>query len=467
MGAAVGLLGGLLLVQMFQLGYLLSLLVIGAVVLMLASLDTYRAWLLLLLAANINIFRFVVSDFTIRPEQIVFMALILGLAMSFLIGKIRFYRVPMLLPLFLYLTANFVASALYSPDKAESYKGSTLLVIYGMMYIGTVLVLNTHSDKLKNAIKILMVFAGIHAAFSILALALHAAGLDIGFVMRPISESSASWRTSGGFEEANLLGAFTAAMGLMFIAFLTSKESAADSHRKLIFITLVVILAAMILTYTRAAWIGFGIGMFMLLFMQKPPGNIFNPKTMTMLILSVMVLPVMLLPVLQAYAPALLNDTQNRMSEILDFSSSSGEGRVEVQKVALDRWRGSIMLGKGTLSLPPEAARPAPPGSWLYSSLIQAIHDTGIVGLLLYLWFQVGVLAVILRGYLLSRDPFLRSALAGFAAGGIALLIASQASSFIWLGFPWIFSGLGVAVAASEIKKHRAGCRRLHELNRP
>jgi hypothetical protein len=67
--------------------------------------------------------------------------------------------------------------------------------------------------------------------------------------------------------------------------------------------------------------------------------------------------------------------------------------------------------------------------------------------LLFYAWYQIGVLVVVIRGYMKTRDPFYRAALAGFSVALLALIIASQASSFIWLGFPWLFSGLAVVIA--------------------
>ena len=154
------------------------------------------------------------------------------------------------------------------------------------------------------------------------------------------------------------------------------------------------------------------------------------------------------------FTNAISSDTvSNRISNIFDFSGGSGEGRVIVQKEAIERWHNGVLLGNGTLSLP--AVPPA--GSWIYSSVLQALHDTGLFGVFFLLWYQLGVIFIIFKGYKRSRDPFFKAALAGFATASIALMIASQASSFLWLGFPWIFSGLAVSAAlttANNETKH-------------
>ncbi|MFA5816011.1 MAG: O-antigen ligase family protein [Bacteroidales bacterium] len=436
----LGVLAGWILIQMLNFGWMLVALFLVFVILLIISLDGYRAWIILLVASTFSGFMFPAGPFTIRPDQVALIILISGWLFALLAGKAKLYWIPLLVPAALYVAVNFLSSMLYAPDKGASYQGALLLGIYFIMYMMTVLVLQEHPEKMKSAIKVFLVIGVIQALYALIAFTGQKAGVNLGGINEKQIEDVASLQ--GGFEEPNFLGAFAAAMGLMFVSMLTGWKAAIRPWQTVV--GLILMISVLGLSYTRAAWFGFLIGLILILFIQKPERNIFNPKAA--LIVTILVVSGGLIAL--SFASELASGTlAERASNILQFSEGSGEGRVEVQNVAITRWQHSQVLGFGTLSFPPELASPAPASSWLYSSVVQALHDTGAIGLILLLWFQVGLIVIIYQSYKKTTDQFYRSALAGFMIGSVALFIASQASSFLWLGFFWIYSGMAVATA--------------------
>ncbi|MHB1464020.1 MAG: O-antigen ligase family protein [Thermoleophilia bacterium] len=436
----LGLIAGWLLIQLINRSWLTALLLILTLVILLLDLNGYRAWVLLMAATLVSGFKYSVTGLNMRPDQIMVIFLVIGWLPALLVGKAKLNKVPLLLPVMLYVAVNFISSALYSPDKAQSYQGSFLLLLYVMMYVMTVTVLQDYPDKMKSVVKVLLVLGIVQAAYAVVALLGNKAGINLGGVSTGHVASAISLQ--GGFEEPNLLGAFSAAIGIMFLAFLTSKQKEISAFKLSLGAGLMMIV--LLLTFTRAAWLGFIIGTVLLVFLQKPPRNIFNPRAAAMAVTILAALVLVALPFTNAVEKG---QVSQRLDNLLNFSGGSGLGRVKVQKQAIQKWQDAHMLGSGTLSMQSTDPYSKTQAQWLYSSVIQALHDTGIIGLGLLLWFQVGVVVIAARASKKTRNPFYRAALAGFVASNIVLLISSQASSFLWLGFPWIFAGLTVAVA--------------------
>ena len=446
---AFGLVSALVLIQVLnRFGWLIAGLMLIAVIILLVDLNGYRAWLLLLVASLLSGYKYGIGIVNIRGDQVMLVFLFVGWVLALMAGKARFYRVPLLVPALGYAGVNLLASALYSPDKAASYQGSLLVFVYVMMFVMTVLVLQQYPDRIKTAVKALLVLAVAQGLYALAALAANKAGLNLGGVSPGHVESAVSLQ--GGFEEPNLLGAFAAAIGLVFIALLTARDSGISAWKTGAGAALMV--SVLLLTFTRAAWLGFIVGLVLLVFMQKPARNIFNPRAAAVTLAIGAALLVVALPFANAVESG---QVSQRIGEILDFSQGSAEGRVELQNQALRMLPDAYLLGNGTLSLISNQTYAKLEGGWLYSSFIQAIHDTGLIGLAILLWFQIGVMVTAARAYLKTKDGFLRASLIGLVAANISLMLASQASSFIWLGFPWVLAGLTVATA--RIAQQQAG----------
>ncbi|MHB8858044.1 MAG: O-antigen ligase family protein [Thermoleophilia bacterium] len=438
---ALGLLCGWVLIQLINRSWLVALLLILTLAVLLLDLSGYRAWVLLMAATLVSGFKYNVTGLNIRIDQLMLIFLIIGWLPAVLSGKFRLQKVPLLIPALLYIGINFFSSALFSPDKSGSYQGSVLLMLYVLMYVMTVTVLQEHPGKMKSAVKVMLVLGVAQALYALVAFAGSKGGVDLGGISPGHVESALSLQ--GGFEEPNLLGAFAAAMAIMFLALLTGKQKSISSVK--LAAGTGIMLLVMILTFTRAAWIAFAIGLLLLVFLQKPSRNIFNPRAAGVVLAIIASLVILALPLANSLEA---NQVSQRFDNLLNFSEGSGEGRVATQQLAIERWKNAYLFGEGTLSMTSPDVYSSIDARWLYSSVIQSLHDTGLAGVAILAWFQIGVVVIVAKAARKTKDPFYRAVLAGFFASNVALMVSSQASSFLWLGFPWIFAGLAVAVAS-------------------
>ncbi len=438
----IGLMSGLLFIWILGPNPVLAVILLASVVLLVNGLNDFRAWLVLLLASLTSGFMYKLGNLTVRPDQVALIILIIGWLAAWLTGKAKIGKIPLLLPLSLYLGVNVLSSYLYADDKGASYQGTLLLFLYVLMYIMTCVVLNEHPDKMKFAVKAFLLFAAIEGIYAFISLVAFNAGVNTGGVNPAHVESAVS--LNGGFQEPNLLGAFMAVTSLTFLAFLTGKQE--EIRNRYLFAGMIIVSASLVLAYTRAAWVGFLVALCLLFFLQKPTRNLFNPRAAAVIMAIIAAVTVAALPFANSLARTELS---TRVGEILDFNSTTASGRLDVQRVAIQGWKHAVFFGNGTLSFSNKEFEVS--GSWLYSSMVQALYDTGLVGLLFQLWFQVGVVVILIRSYMKTTDGFYRAALTGFIAGSVAMMIASQASSFLWLGFPWVFAGLAVATAHAAV----------------
>lgn len=445
-----GLVIGWFLVSLLQIGLLPSLLMIAAAVLLVTSLDNFKMWLLLMLSVNVSKFMYDVGAFSFRPSHIIFIFLIFGFFLALMGGNIRIHKVPALYPITLLAAMNFISSALYAPDKAWSIQGAVLFSVYMFMYVMTVLVLTEYPEKHKSVVKFIMVIAVAQAAFGLMTFASYYLGIPLGNIAKPALGYSIP-RLEGGFQEANVFAGFMAPMALLFIALWTRDNTSFKSWIAIFSTSL--LLVGLVLGFTRGAWVGFTVGLIVLIFLQKPPKNIFNPKAAVIALMIVLLVLSITLPIAGVISAGATDDLVDRGYSLLDFGSGSGKERSEVQTFALERWKESKILGRGTMGLPRTIFGAQ---SWIYSSTIQTLHDTGIVGLGALIWMQLTVLIWLARGYRRETDPFLKAALAGFIAGLIAMIIAWQSSSLMWLGWSWVYLGVTIAIAQSSINRAEA-----------
>jgi O-antigen ligase len=84
--------------------------------------------------------------------------------------------------------------------------------------------------------------------------------------------------------------------------------------------------------------------------------------------------------------------------------------------------------------------------------MVQSLHDTGIIGLFFMLLIHVIPVIYALYAYGKTDSGIRRASLAGMALGAVVMFIASQASSFFWLGFPWLYLGILVAMSKDTIE---------------
>lgn len=448
--AAAGLLAGALLIELLNFDPVFAALMVGAVVLLLVSMDTYRAWMLLMAASLLAGYRFGVGSFTIRPEHVVLLALVSGWSLSLLGGRTKSHRIPLLIPLAAYLAVNLTTATVFSLDKRGSYQTIMLIAIAISMYVMTVTVLQEYPEKLKGALKFFLFAGAAEGIWAIITLIGHFAGVYLDDLHPTRGFGVFQVRINGGFEDADILGVLEGMVALIFFALLTARGNVGIQKRYLVAGGSIAV-AASALAFSRTGWLAAFSGVIVLLFMQRGK-NIFNAKFMAMISVAVVLLAFfMSLPVMEDLTGGLPSSLGDRFGQIFDISHGSGEGRANVQRGALRLWwQEQPLLGRGFSSLIShgEQRDPNEGSRWIPGTYVLALTSTGIVGLGLVLIIRIGTLLLLIRGYRKTTDAFYRASLAGFIAAYISIFVASLSYSLLWfLGVFWILSGLAVSVA--------------------
>jgi hypothetical protein len=140
-----------------------------------------------------------------------------------------------------------------------------------------------------------------------------------------------------------------------------------------------------------------------------------------------------------------------RSSNIANFEEGSALSRFRAYHIGIEGFVRSPILGNGTMSADTrvyevdyERYVAGTPG-WLTGLWIQALHDTGIIGLIVVFWLFYQLIIGNLKKYKTETNPQNRSLFLGFAAANLLLFIATNASSIMWTAFTYVFWAINVS----------------------
>lgn len=441
----------------------------------------------LITASTLNGFavdwRILGAEITIHPDQGVLVLLMPLVAYAWWSGRLRLTvtRFDWLVAGF--LVCNAASSLLMSPSPRASLQGTVLLAGYAAMYFVVRLILANRQAWSPIATNWLIALGIAQAVFAVVALLLYSAGFGAAGVQEGhLIEGSVA--LEGTFWEPNLLGAY-AALVAVFCASRFLLEPSGERGRPFLF-GLFIASLVLPLTLTRAAGLGFAAGMAAVAVAGWRFRREIRSWGRRMAVAGLVLGGVFLLtatviddfvsnvtqhpnflverwtPDSWIPAPVQTPGTAAERPEtgragpraaashdgvVAARSRSSVEGRLDAWRRAVESWRASPILGHGTL-----AGTSIVAGGWWYSSLVQALHDTGILGLALLVAVYLGAILLPLMACIRSGPSLSVANLMGFSAGNAILLLTSQFSSFLFVGFPWVFLGLTIAVAAGHSK---------------
>lgn len=442
-------------------------------------------------------------DITIRPDQVVLVCVAPLLVLAWARRRLRVRVILFDWVVLGFLLSNAVASLLFSPVRSASIKGTLLLTCYVAMYVAVRLVVANWGEWVRRASNWVVGLGVAQAAYSIIAVVLYSFGVGIGGLQfGHLSETSVA--TEGTFWEANLLGAYLALIAVILVVRYLFRSQ--PGHGQQYLLGLLTAGLALPLTMTRAAGIALTLGLFAIAVITLTYRNdVSEWKSRTgrvaatlgcVVLLSVTALNALLSAVsmdpdflLRRWAPAswiagrAAPTTETAPSpapavgaaspnararrpgssagvtpavvpqpmvegEVERASFSSVDGRLVSWRLAFKEWRKRPVLGHGTL-----AGTGIIKEGWWYSSLVQALHDTGLVGFSLLLCIHVGAVLYPLRAWFRARQRPASEDLLAFALGNALLVFTSQFSSFFFVGFPWVL--LGLSIGASEASSER------------
>jgi hypothetical protein len=84
---------------------------------------------------------------------------------------------------------------------------------------------------------------------------------------------------------------------------------------------------------------------------------------------------------------------------------------------------------------------------------LDILHSSGILGLAVFIWIQIKIILMAIRGIKSAENPFLKQLLRIFLVSFLAMWVSNFFICVYWLSFPWIFTAFIVGFSQIAIKK--------------
>ncbi len=134
-----------------------------------------------------------------------------------------------------------------------------------------------------------------------------------------------------------------------------------------------------------------------------------------------------------------------RVKAVFDLTKGSTQGRLYTAGLALNEWRKNPVFGVGTASFHGAATGQEHP--WILNMFITALHDTGVVGLLVMIWLVATYLLHLWSAVGRQNQSDVGLFTLSLLAGSAGLFVAFQASTGMILMYPWMLIALGMTLA--------------------
>ncbi|HMA37565.1 MAG TPA: O-antigen ligase family protein [Chloroflexia bacterium] len=398
----------------------------------------------LLAAVTVEHFTVSVGGFTVKPEHLVVPGL-LGLAAWRGDRAIARQALRPLAWIGLFLAVTLLASAWNAPDRLVSLRHTAMIAVVAAA-AGLVYWLVDTPARLQAAVRLLIGLSVFEAGLTFAGLV--AAGYAVPLGTQPGRGGIPV--PYGTLWEPNVLGSYLAAGGLLALATLLG----ARERRYMVGGAggLGLILAALGLSLARAAWVGFGAGLIVLVLGnwclrdRGAPLAIGRTRNTAWAVLA----GLGALAFLGGGAPVLFPATSHGLGTRVNLSAydpqtdPSVQARVDTIRGALPGLVAHPLIGNGAGSYAAGHADDKGGAGWLGNLELHLLYDSGVLGL----GAVLAGLALALGGAwrTLRRpwpgQPDARAALLGLLAAVVTLLVAYQATEGTWLAFTWVYIGL-------------------------
>ncbi|OZE22389.1 hypothetical protein CH256_22560 [Rhodococcus sp. 05-2254-6] len=373
------------------------------------------AWSIYFFALCANGLQVTVGGFTIRPEYLatpLFLVALLAYAGREPGARTRSpFTVGLIIGSVGLVTVGVTSSVLFAPESAASLRMAVQLIVALIAVIPLTRVALDHGFLVRSGTAILSAISAVSVA---------------GFVLNP------STRVVGLAFEPNIMGCLCA--GWIGVLYYFAGDRSVVTRQVLLLAAPIPI--ALILTTTRAAWIGLAV--VLICGMGRNAAR--YPVTIVCSLVAFTV------------GVAYLHDVYYRVGDadtflwrvvhVIDVESGTGAYRLQLWNIAIDQiaardW--SAAIGTGFNSFP--QFNPVDPtnvaAAYLSSMWLALIYDVGFIGFAFFV-----VLAVSL--FLGVRHK--KHAIPLF----VALAICTSVTNVIWFAFPWVFMALTVTARQSE-----------------
>ena len=391
------------------------------------------------------------AGFSMHLDQLAACLLVVPLTVSILIGTRRFRSDGTVWWLAAILAQNILATMLNSPARSYSLAQCVNVASVWVIYLLLLNFLDTRKE-LEIFLNRVLWAAVVASAIGIAAFVLAVSGVPVGGA--DVSRSAAERLTTaygayGTMVEPNILGSFSAAQLVLAFGVLVAlpQPSVADVSRRLLRWVLALTAVSLVLTFTRAAWLS-AIGGLAWVAIVGARSTIRTRSWRVIWPLGAGVILVGLLLLLPGNAGTLL---RFKIFNLVNLASQTAIVRIVTYTMAFQQTLEHPFIGWGTFTFAPLVAQGGDfqqfdnwRNLWIGNYLLLAAHDTGLVGL--GLW--VGMLGTIVgRSVTTIRalsvtDPASASRILALTASVATLLVAFLATSGFSLGYSWLIVGL-------------------------
>jgi O-antigen ligase len=330
-------------------------------------------------------------------------------------------RTPLDLAFMAYIAIEII-TALNSDEQADAIKNAKRLLLIAIVY-GVA----SSFDRYNRGERSVVIFALTVSALSTVEVFLFLqGGTDRLTVFQ-------HYMTAGGLK---MIAA------LLVIPFILGKETKKRT-RIMLGLALVPILAALILTNTRSAWLGFIAGMLVL-------GALYYR--------TVFAAVALLVALFFLFAPQHQID---RAKSIVDLSHPNNVGRLKMWTTGLTMWSDKPVLGFGDIDLYSSYSRYRTPGidepaGHLHNNYIHLLVTLGAVGFLAVMWLFT---TIVLTEYRIFRSHIDTPSARNIALGGLGVFTGFLVNGIFEWNFGdheimvcvWFTVGL-VMASANEVK---------------
>jgi O-Antigen ligase len=420
---------------------------IGCVVL------TFTAWptgAIALLIAGSAVPRIVwsVANLHIHPEHLVVFAALVAVLAKRAYRLDRFNLQTFDYFLIAYVALNYFSSAFASPEPGSTLRWAVLHTVVILSYFLLRLLVQTR-EMLWNAWMVLLIAGGAAALYGCVAFVSNRLfGTSFGVETEQYGTIPGTYGTQ---YEANIFGSYTACVAIMFLAgFLMSR----DRNRKWWVGGFLAGTLALVISMSRAVLLSFPLVVLVVFWMTAKAQHLETRRVVKIALLATIMLLLS--------TPFLVPMLQERFSKLTDVSGltedESSLSRLIQIKVAVDDIHDHPVFGTGTASFQlffhwedyvPEFADAA---GWLGNTPLRLLHDTGVVGLAVFLGF-IASLAWRFRRVAHYSDHRTRTVLVAMMCGTVLYAITFQFTEATLLAFTWVHLGLlasGIVILEKE-----------------
>ena len=362
------------------------------------------------------------------------------------------------------LAINLASSVLNSPVQSYSVLQCLNLAATWSIYV----VVTNELDDVRDVEEFLgyALWSALFAcALGVAAFVLALGGLPVGGA--EVSRSAAEHLTSaygayGTMIEPNILGSFSAGYLVLVSAMLLVHVDGGGSWisaRRLRW-TAAATGTALVITFTRAAWLGAIVGVACLAASSHVKVTArFGPRRIVLVLASAAALVGVLL-VWPGNVGMLL---RFKLTNLINPASQTAVVRLFTYVLAWEQTLRHPLIGTGTFSFAALSAQGADFQQfenwrhlWIGNYLLLALHDTGVVGLMLWVALIWTVVARALRVLRTTRHLGREAAgqLLGLLAAVVSMLVAFLSTSGFSLGYSWLIIGMLAASCRAFEAQH-------------